>query len=306
MEWADHGKRLFIWAVVMWALAAAAVMLRLISRGRILRVLGPTDWFIILTLLLSLINTIAIGFHVVHGLGHRIADLSWDEIRVFFQVVYGAVITNNLSLSLTKISVLLLFLDIFVLSWVRRVTYILIVLATLCGLFTLLSNILYCLPVSAFWDFTILDRRCIAVPFKYYVDAALNLTLDFAILFLPLPVIWPMTLPWRQKLWLYSVFVLGFFVCVISVLRFHFIDKSLLTSDPTYTGIYLIFWSMMEINVAIVIACIPTLKPLVARLCPRLLTTPRSCESDEPNELPQPPTISSPRRQPLSPEMQHL
>jgi hypothetical protein len=241
-------------------------------------------------------------------LGHRIADLGWDQIRFFFQVMYYEVIANMLSLSLTKISVLLLFLDIFVASWVRRATYVLIVLATLCGLFTLLSNILYCIPVAAFWDFTITDRRCIPVPLKYYIDASLNLALDFAILFLPVPVIWPMTLPWRQKLWLYSVFVLGFFICIISVLRFHFINISLLTSDPTYTGIYLIYWSMMEINVAIIIACVPTLKPLVARLCPRLVGATRrpSCDSDEQHGSPHPPTISSPPRQPMSPEMRHF
>jgi MFS-type transporter involved in bile tolerance (Atg22 family) len=50
MEWSDAGKQLVAWAVVLWVLAAAAVALRLFSRGYILHVLGPTDWFIVVTL----------------------------------------------------------------------------------------------------------------------------------------------------------------------------------------------------------------------------------------------------------------
>lgn len=127
--------------------------------------------------------------------------------------MYGEIIVNNLGVYLAKISVLLLFLDVFVISWVRRATYVVIVLATLCGLWTTLSNILFCIPIYKFWDFAMPlepDRKCIATPMKYYVDASLNLALDFVMLFMPLPVIWHMTLPWGHKLWLYSVFVLGF------------------------------------------------------------------------------------------------
>ena len=51
------------------------------------------------------------------------------------------------------------------------------------------------------------------------------------------------------------------------------------------------YWFTIEINVPIVIACIPTIKPLVAKVCPRLLESAPGIEvsSDRSN----PPTISS-------------
>lgn len=50
MEWNGDGTRLVAGAIVMLVLAAFAVVLRLVSRGCILRVLGSTDGFIVLTL----------------------------------------------------------------------------------------------------------------------------------------------------------------------------------------------------------------------------------------------------------------
>ncbi|KXX73264.1 hypothetical protein MMYC01_209387 [Madurella mycetomatis] len=303
MEWADSGTRLLAWAIVMLVLAVVAVALRLASRGCILHVLGLTDCFIVLTLLFSVINTVSIGFHVAYGLGHHVVDLTWEEIGTFFKVLYGSIIVNNLGVYLAKISVLLLFLDIFIVSWVRRATYVVIVLATLCCLWTTLSNIFFCIPIRKFWDFTLAadpDRKCIATPMKYYVDGSLNLALDFVMLFMPLPVIWHMNIPFGHKLWLYSVFVLGFSVCLISVARIYFVYDSLNTNDPTLSGLHIITWSMLEINLSIIIACIPTLKPLAAKLWPRLFTTPHSSETNlnGPNGLAPPPTISSPPRRP--------
>jgi hypothetical protein len=40
----------FMGAVFLAVLSSVAVLLRFISRGRILHILGPTDWFIAVTL----------------------------------------------------------------------------------------------------------------------------------------------------------------------------------------------------------------------------------------------------------------
>jgi hypothetical protein len=80
-------------------------------------------------------------------------------------------------------------------------------------------------------------------------------------------------------------------VCIVSGLRFRYLDFSKLEFDPPWAGVMMAYWYIIEINLPIVIACIPTIKPLVAKMCPRLL------ESAPPSELsgdcPNPPTISS-------------
>lgn len=54
MEWTDKGARVFACALVLSVIASTAVALRFISRGYILRVIGLTDWFLLLTLFFSL------------------------------------------------------------------------------------------------------------------------------------------------------------------------------------------------------------------------------------------------------------
>ncbi len=50
MAWTQQGRSIFAFAVVLSLLSTAAVALRFVCRGRILHVLGLTDWFLLLTL----------------------------------------------------------------------------------------------------------------------------------------------------------------------------------------------------------------------------------------------------------------
>lgn len=50
MEWKETGTQVLACAITLLLVSAGAVTLRLISRGRILHILGPTDWFMALTL----------------------------------------------------------------------------------------------------------------------------------------------------------------------------------------------------------------------------------------------------------------
>lgn len=158
-------------------------------------------------------------------------DLTMEQVETFFkvclpshppaplppptnpcpQLMYIGVIISSISLLLTKLSVLLLFLDIFVLSWPRRATYALIALTAVYGLWLTASNIFFCIPVHAFWEFSP-ERRCIPSGTKWWADAAGNLGLDIAIFCLPLPVVWAVmrTLPAKDRAWLGVVFALGF------------------------------------------------------------------------------------------------
>jgi hypothetical protein len=71
--------------------------------------------------------------------------------------------------------------------------------------------------------------------------------------------------------------------------------------DPTWAAVNISTWANVEINLAIIIACIPTLKPLVAKLCPRLLESAREGDVEGYSS---PPTISSPPRRGPGSEME--
>jgi hypothetical protein len=68
--------------------------------------------------------------------------------------------------------------------------------------------------------------------------------------------------------------------CLISIIRIVSL-KSLPFDDFTYHLATLAIWGSVEVNLAIICACLTTLKPLIARMFPRLLKsthmeTPRS------------------------------
>ena len=53
MAWTEQGRSIFAFVVVLSVLSTTAVALRFVCRGRVLHVLGPTDWFLLVTLVRS-------------------------------------------------------------------------------------------------------------------------------------------------------------------------------------------------------------------------------------------------------------
>lgn len=123
--------------------------------------------------------------------------------------MYVAMLLSSLSMYMTKISVLLLFLDIFVITWVRKATYLVMALVVSYGLWLAISTVVFCLPVYSFWDIYVPGRQCFNFSAKWTADAAVNFSLEILIFCLPLSVLGPLRLPRRQKLWVCFAFSLG-------------------------------------------------------------------------------------------------
>ena len=79
---------MFACAVVLSVIASTAVALRFVARGYILRVLGLTDWFLLLTLFFSYGNTVCVGIHVSRGLGQHRERLELEDQKAFLQVCF--------------------------------------------------------------------------------------------------------------------------------------------------------------------------------------------------------------------------
>jgi len=111
-----------------------------------------------------------------------------------------------------------------------------------------------------------------------------------------------MKLPKRQKYALFGVFGLAFFICFISVLRLIYLIP-FVNNPPVdwfYDGVPLDCWTVVEINGAIVVACTMTLKPLIGKFFPHLLSSLGSGNNNNNNDYYEgkgnwiaPPTIGS-------------
>ena len=63
-------------------------------------------------------------------------------------------------------------------------------------------------------------------------------------------------------------------VCVTSVIRLKSLYEISVSTDTTLDGVNAGIWSGIEINVAIACASLPSLKPLISRMLPGLLSNP--------------------------------
>ncbi|VTT67571.1 unnamed protein product [Fusarium fujikuroi] len=199
------------------------VSLRVYARAIMLRNFGVDDACAILACLLTIADASIIATNVRNGLGSHISTLSGEQISNFLRMFYFSTVVYNLALAVIK--------TIFLLQYYRAIpvrqykkTYIAsVVLVTCWSLSQIFLNVFMCMPIASFWDVTI-KGSCILNKSSFYVGAAGNILTDILIMVLPIPVLRSLKLGRRQKWILMSVFCLGIFTCLISLVRIKFLN----------------------------------------------------------------------------------
>ena len=209
--------------------------------------------------------TVLIGLEVHHGFGVYDEDLPASTVAKLVMVnnVLWVTIVN-----VTKASILIQYLRVFSSPILRRLCIILMVLLIPAAAWGVFGGIFLCTPVAKVWNPT-LPGHCMSAQAYWYSAAGIDIALDFTILLLPMPAISGLRLPKRQKIGLLLVFLLGFFVCVVSVVRLLTVLITGLEGHYTVSGIWSIVWSAVEANVGIVCASLLALKPLAAKKFPK-------------------------------------
>ncbi|KAL9471948.1 hypothetical protein ACSS6W_009889 [Trichoderma asperelloides] len=110
---------------------------------------------------------------------------------------------------------------------------------------------------------------CINLATFWFANAGFSIATDVIILLLPMPLVYQLEVPRPQKIALIAVFAIGVFVVITSCLRVTTLDVFATSSDNTY-DIANVMWTIIEPNVAILCACLPTLRQLVVKLFPAL------------------------------------
>lgn len=106
-------------------------------------------------------------------------------------------------------SILLLFLRILTYHYARRATQAMIAIVVLSHLWVVATVVTTCIPLDAFWDPTVKPTYCHPQQ-VWWANTGLNIATDFLIFVIPLPVIWQLQMPARQKILLLVLFALGF------------------------------------------------------------------------------------------------
>lgn len=108
---------------------------------------------------------------------------------ILAQFFYASIPIYNLSLTFTKISILLLYRRIFIGYHTRVAINILLCIIVLYGLSTFWSAIFTCYPIQKFWIKAIEGGYCINRMPLWFANAAMNIATDLMILVCPMPIL---------------------------------------------------------------------------------------------------------------------
>ena len=109
------------------------------------------------------------------------------------------------------------------------------------------------------------QRQCVNESAAMVTNSAFNIVADIGLMVLPMPMVWGVKLPARQRLGLLAMFGLGTLVIVAGFMRLKYLVETTNSMDPTWDGFMAWIWVAIECDVGIVCASIPSLKPLVAK-----------------------------------------
>lgn len=190
------------------------------------------------------------GFEGKGSILWKLRKIQWTDRTQYYwynQTFY------KITLNVTKISILLLYLRIFPQKWLRIGCYLILALVITYGLISVFySSVFQCNPVSKAYRKSI-PGHCIDVRKTWQANAGFNIASDLMILVLPMPAIHSLQMSSKPKLGLIFLFGLGslwvyqvnekesFFLTFASVLVVSCLRASLLNAaiDPDLTCTFL-------------------------------------------------------------------
>jgi hypothetical protein len=120
-----------------------------------------------------------------------------------------------------------------------------------------------CTPFSGYWAMPPPHPDCTTLYHYAIVQGCFNITSDLLMLFISLPLVTKLCVPWKQKAVLMIIFSMGIFVIVAAILTKVFNLTNVW--DPTY-----MLWYTREASVAVYVSNLPMIWPLLREHFPCL------------------------------------
>ncbi|KAK4182848.1 hypothetical protein QBC35DRAFT_467775 [Podospora australis] len=255
---------LVITASVFTSISVMLVTLRMFVRGWIMNKLGSDDWTLLVALFFACGYFVEIILAKFEGLGFAMGTLTFDNMQNQIKITLSIQCTYYACVTFVKFSILCMYLRLFAAADnLRRTAIGLIVFHALFFVVCLSVTLAQCQPIGKMWDLLgELKGTCINTTAFFYFTSSFNILTDIIILGLPIKTLLGINRPQKEKIALVSIFGIGTFATITSIIRLHTIYTYTLAVDPFQEGILVNLWSVLEVNVAIICATAPALKPL--------------------------------------------
>ncbi|KAI5782611.1 hypothetical protein EDC01DRAFT_220039 [Geopyxis carbonaria] len=269
------GISLLVIGIILITIAFIVVLMRLYVRWHILHNVGVDDWLMVLALIPAIGLTTSTLIGTRYGWGKHIWDIEPGNSSSSLQISWISQLTFVFAMVPAKLSICFSYRRLSQKKSFSRVLLGTKVFIGTWGIAFLCVVVFRCWPISAYWT-DVLNRKnkCINETAPLLTSSFTNVFTDFWLVILPIPTLWKLQLPSRQRIVLIFLMSLGILACVAGVVRVVSLHKTLiLTYDVTWEGYNTWLWTAVEIDLGIITGSVPPLRPLVRRYFPRFLET---------------------------------
>ncbi|OGM42006.1 hypothetical protein ABOM_009502 [Aspergillus bombycis] len=189
------------------------------------------------------------------GMTDRANASKSDMINMMKMIIPGSTLYVT-SLWLIKVGMVCFYKRLADRTHYQRIYNVVLVLLAATWLTIFLNIIFKCFPVDRIWDMDNPDRACSKKQSRinYWITILFNIFSDVIIICLPISQVLRLRMPFKQKLGVMSIFLLGIMVVITSIIRaiFSWQNKQMITCTV----------SMIETAIAIIANSLPVLRTL--------------------------------------------
>ncbi|KAI0380262.1 integral membrane protein [Hypomontagnella monticulosa] len=259
----DRAVALLVCIIVFTVLCTLSLWLRYVASRVSRRSFYLDDLFVVLAYVSTISLEGAVIWAISNGMGKHINELSEYEIKVQSQmIILAGTIPWLFACVFSKLSILFFYNRVFATKEFRRWSNGLIAIVVCYCITFLAVYMTNCRPIDQLWN-PVPWGSCREMSISDFATLGTNITLDIAVIILPMPVLWNLQMPLRNKISVSVMFSIGFITIAVMGWRVAAAAQTRSNPDYTYNFPLTAVLSLCELWLGIIVACIPTLAPLL-------------------------------------------
>ncbi|KAF2793659.1 hypothetical protein K505DRAFT_188288, partial [Melanomma pulvis-pyrius CBS 109.77] len=239
---------------------------RLWSRQRPGSRLSLDDWTILGATILAIVQYALLAASVVYGLGRRSLFVPLPRRIISLELLFINQVFWYWSITLVKLSVACLLLRVKHTRRWKVFLYTIITIILAAAIVQTCFQFLQCRPFKVYWDPRVFrqgpvkcfDRRVINGNIVTF--SGVQVALDLIFSFIPITFIRKLNRPRREKVFMCVLMALGIFASFAAIVRTMFLQGFYTSQDIFRTNVPIALWAVVELQIALIAATIPTLK----------------------------------------------